>query len=106
MQSAHSIQSINSAAPLTAREIPLQLQRVRAAINELSGCTDVLLARTASVRRIPAPQAEASAAPTSAPGHIRPIPQTPIGTTLEEMVRDLEQQIRSVNHAIDTLELS
>lgn len=98
----HSNQA-NSAIPQIAREIPAQLQRVRDAIAELSQRSDVLIGRIESVRRIPVPVGD-TAASASAP--VRQVPQTPMGMTLDEMVRDLESQIRTVNLAIDSLELS
>lgn len=91
-------------APQIAREIPEQLQRLRETIGELGRRSDVLIARTESVRRIPVPEPIGNDVRTAAPA--RATPQTPIGTVLDEMTREIEQQIRSVNFAIDTVELA
>ncbi|MDN6885299.1 hypothetical protein QMO14_16965 [Variovorax sp. CAN2819] len=100
----HANQATYANAPIEAsREIPNQLQRLREAIGELGCRSDLLLARTESVRRIPPPAAVSTG---EGPGPIRAVPQTPIGNVLDEMTREIESQIRSVNHAIDTLELA
>lgn len=91
-------------APQIAREIPDQLQRLRETIGELGRRSEVLIARTESVRRIPVPEPVGNESRTAAP--TRAIPQTPIGTVLDEMTRELEHQIRTVNFAIDTVELA
>ena len=98
----HSHQ-VTSAGPQIAREIPSQQQRVRDAIGELGQRSDVLIGRIESVRRIPVPVGDTAA---SAPAPVRQVPLTPMGLTLDELAGDLESQIRTVNSAIDSLELS
>lgn len=88
-------------APQSVREIPDQLQRLRESIVELGRRSDLLITRTESVRRIPPPSDS-----TSAPAPVRSIPQTPLGSVLDEMNREIESQIRAVNFAIETVELA
>ena len=88
-------------------EIPSQLSRLQENLGELGRRSDVLLSRLESVRRIPVPEAAGrvnEAICSAAPAY--GIPQTPLGTVLDQMAREVESQIRTVNHAIDTIELA
>lgn len=103
---ANHANAVSAGARIT--EIPSQLSRLQDTFGELGRRSDVLLARLESVRRIPVPEgtlgdkamSSTSPAPAYAP------PQTPLGMTLDQLAREVESQIRAVNHAIDTLEIA
>ena len=108
----HSIQSsqanASSAGTRLNHEIPSQLSRLQESLGELGRRSDALLGRLESVRRKPVPEGVDSARTASgtSPAPAYGIPQTPLGTVLDQMAREVESQIRTLNNAIDTLEIA
>lgn len=103
----HANQATYANAPIAeaSREIPDRLRHLQDAIGELGRRSDILFARVESVRRSPTPAPAGSTdsysvAPARAPA------QTPIGSILDQMNREVESQIRAVNLVIESVELA
>ena len=94
-----------SSIAIKAPEITNQVEGLRAELGRLGVAVSELTGRLAPVRRIPVPAALGSGAGNAAEGPAIRVPQTPLGTQLDELRRELMAHISTVEGALFDLEL-